>query len=161
MAKIVVKNTIGRIVKFVAPMRKRAQASPVAYELEATGKIANAFHAGGTTVVRNKSQQAAIHHATDVWLPIGTRLVNVPRPMKVDRQAVRILATRNARFIVTGKKVKGKEVLVAGVMRSLDAGGPGWKKSRNFKKWKARRPTGGGRRGRLGRAWRQGGYSEK
>lgn len=165
MAGIAVVHDLSRVFKLLGRWSKRARALPRRQELRARGKVAIILAGGAKVRVTRKMQGFLAKKYGIKPPPIGKMLVIPPRPVGVTRKTSRQMAFAMAEHVATGKPIKGKQIMIEGVGRQFDAGGiPKWKKSRDWRGkpgWKARRPTGGGSRGRAFKGWRQGRYVAK
>ena len=149
-----------RVIRFIADIRRRVVKTPSGWELRARG-LAALHQAGGRQTVK-PSVQRAIAAKTGATPPRGGTV------MKHPRRPIRVLpgmakkASRGLAKSWLGRGDHGIEAALRdGALAQMDKGGdPSWKPSRDWGRLKARRPTLGGRRSRVGSEWAKARFAE-
>ena len=149
------------INRFFGSVLKRAK-GPRRYVLETSDRLAKIHQQGGRQRV-TRPVQRAIAAKTGVAPPkVGKTMIHPERPVRVTPSMAKEASRGLVRFYLLGGQRGIERSMRKGVAVQFARGGvPFWRRSRDWGRLRAARPTLGGAGGRVAAGWRRARFTER
>ena len=154
------------VIGVIAGPARRAKALPRRYRRSTRRgtKLGTIHQRGGVQFVTSEKQRRAIRNKVGPGVPIpavGKALLHPKRPIRARKRMARQVALHLAPHVLRGTKRNVGPVMLKDILLQYAVGGtPSWPKSKNWGRRRARKPTLGGRGGRVARTWSRGRFQE-